>query len=99
GSEWFHEWIRHARADVVHFHTLVPGLEIPAVGAAKAAGARVIATTHASSLGHICARGTMMRWGRTLCDGLSEVRKCGACDLQKRGLPVWAARAAACVPM
>jgi glycosyltransferase involved in cell wall biosynthesis len=99
GSAWFHDWIRGARADVVHFHTLVPGLEIPEIAAAKASGARVIATTHASSLGHICARGTMMRWGRSLCDGLAEVRKCAACDLQKRGLPEWAARAAACLPV
>jgi glycosyltransferase involved in cell wall biosynthesis len=99
GSEWFHRFVSSARPDVVHFHTLVPGLEIPEVKAAKAAGARVIATTHASSLGHICARGTMMRWGQMLCDGLSEVRKCAACDLQKRGLPKWAANAAALVPV
>jgi glycosyltransferase involved in cell wall biosynthesis len=99
GSEWFHAWIGAARADVVHFHTLVPGLEIPELKVAKAAGARVIATTHASSLGHICARGTMMRWGLTLCDGLAEVRKCAACDLQKRGLPPWAASAAALLPV
>jgi glycosyltransferase involved in cell wall biosynthesis len=99
GSEWFHRFVAAARPDVVHFHTLVPGLEIPEVKAAKAAGARVIATTHASSLGHICARGTMMRWGQTLCDGLSEVRKCAACDLQKRGLPKWAARTAALMPL
>ena len=99
GSAWFHEWIAAARPDVVHFHTLVPGLELPELKAAKLAGARVIATTHASSLGHICARGTMMRWGVTLCDGLAEVRKCAACDLQKRGLPPWAARVAALLPV
>jgi glycosyltransferase involved in cell wall biosynthesis len=99
GSEWFHDWIRRARADVVHFHTLVPGLGISEIDAAKASGARVIATTHASSLGHICARGTMMRWGRSLCDGLAEVRKCAACDLQKRGLPEWAANTIACLPV
>ncbi len=99
GSEWFHEWIGGQRPDVVHFHTLVPGLEIPEIEAARASGARVIATTHASSLGHICARGTMMRWGQALCDGLAEVRKCAACDLQKRGLPVWAASVVACLPV
>ena len=99
GGEWFHEWLRATRPDVVHFHTLVPGLELAEVKAAKAAGARVIATTHSSSLGYICARGTMMRWGEALCDGLAEPRKCAACDLQKRGLPKWAARAAAAIPV
>jgi glycosyltransferase involved in cell wall biosynthesis len=99
GAKWFHEWLRATRPDVVHFHTLVPGLELAEVKAAKAAGARVIATTHSSSLGYICTRGTMMRWGEALCDGLAEPRKCAACDLQKRGLPKWAARATAVVPV
>ena len=99
GSEWFHDWVGKMRPDVVHFHTLVPGLEIPEIEAARASGARVIATTHASSLGHICARGSMMHWGRVPCDGLAEVRKCAACDLQKRGLPEWAATAVACLPV
>jgi glycosyltransferase involved in cell wall biosynthesis len=99
GGEWFHEWLRATRPDVVHFHTLVPGLELAEVKAAKAAGARVIATTHSSSLGYICARGTMMRWGEALCDGLAEPRKCAACDLQKRGLPKWAAGAVAAIPV
>jgi glycosyltransferase involved in cell wall biosynthesis len=99
GSEWFRDWIGETRPDVAHFHTLVPGLEIPEVQAAKSTGARVIATTHSSSLGHICTRGTMMRWGRALCDGVSEVRKCAACDLQKRGMPEWAANLAAMVPL
>jgi glycosyltransferase involved in cell wall biosynthesis len=99
GGKWFYEWLRATRPDVVHFHTLVPGLELAEVKAAKAAGARVIATTHSSSLGYICARGTMMRWGEALCDGLAEPRKCAACDLQKRGLPKWAAGAVAAIPL
>jgi glycosyltransferase involved in cell wall biosynthesis len=98
GSDWFHRWVRTTGPDVVHFHTLVPGLELDEVKAAKASGARVIATTHASSLGYLCARGTMFRWGRALCDGLAEPRKCAACDLQKRGLPRWASMAAAAMP-
>jgi glycosyltransferase involved in cell wall biosynthesis len=99
GSEWFHQWVRATRPDVVHFHTLVPGLELDEVKAAKAAGARVIATTHASSLGYLCARGTMFRWGQALCDGLAQPGKCAACDLQKRGLSQWAAQAVSMVPV
>ncbi len=99
GSEWFRRWVRDVRPDVVHFHTLVPGLELDEVKAAKGTGARVIATTHASSLGYICARGTMLRWGRALCDGVAEPHKCAACDLQKRGLPKWVARVAGSVPV
>jgi glycosyltransferase involved in cell wall biosynthesis len=99
GSEWFRQWVRDVQPDVVHFHTLVPGLELDEVKAAKATGARVIATTHASSLGYICARGTMLQWGQALCDGLAEPHKCAACDLQKRGLPKWMASVAGAVPL
>ncbi len=99
GGEWFQEWLAATRPDVVHFHTLVPGLELAEVKVAKATGARVIATTHASSLGYICARGTMMHRGEGLCDGLAEPRKCAACDLQKRGLSRWAAETVAAIPV
>lgn len=86
GAERFHRWLAQERPDVVHFHTFVTGLGLHEVKAAKAAGARVIATTHASSLGYTCQRGTMMRWGRTLCDGVCKPAKCAACELQNRGL-------------
>jgi len=95
---WFGKWIRRAKPDVVHFHTLVPGLELPEVQAARATGARLVATTHASSLGHICARGTLMQWGERPCDGIAGVAKCAACELQKRGLSKTAAKAIALMP-
>lgn len=98
GAEWFVRWIGELRPDVVHFHTLVPGLELGEVRAAKAAAGRVIATTHSSSLGHICARGTLMQWGETACDGIAATAKCAACDLQKRGLSKTAAQALSLVP-
>lgn len=98
GSEWFVRWIASLRPDVVHFHTLVPGLELSEVRAAKAAAARVIATTHSSSLGHICARGTLMHWGEAACDGMAAAAKCAACNLQSRGLSKPMARVVSLVP-
>lgn len=87
GAERFHRWLDAFRPDVVHFHTFVTGLGLAEVDAARRAGARVIATTHAATLGFICARGTMMRWGTEPCDGLTEEKKCAACLLQHRGVP------------
>jgi glycosyltransferase involved in cell wall biosynthesis len=87
GAERFHAWLHEQRPDVVHFHTFVTGLGLAEVQAAKAAGARVIVTTHSSSLGYICQRGTLMRWGESLCDGICRPHKCAACELQHRGLP------------
>ena len=46
----------------------------------------MIVTAHSGSLGWICQRGTMMRWGERLCDGVCAPAKCAACALQHRGL-------------
>lgn len=98
GAERFHRWLATQRPDVVHAHTFVTGLGLAELRAAKSAGARVIVTTHSASLGWICQRGTMMRWGRRLCDGLCRPAKCAACALEDRGLPRPLAVAAGAVP-
>jgi glycosyltransferase involved in cell wall biosynthesis len=98
GAERFHNWLRRTGADVVHMHTFVTGLALIELRAAAGSGARVIVTSHAASLGFLCQRGTMMRWGRELCDGIAEPGKCAACALEAKALPRWAARLAARIP-
>lgn len=98
GAERFHDWLRRVRPDVVHMHTYVTGLGLPEVRVAKAAGARVVATTHSASLGFTCQRGTMMRWGTTLCDGVVRRGKCAACQLQHSGIARPLALAVALMP-
>ncbi len=98
GAEHLHDWLREVRADVVHVHTFVTGLGLQEILAAKRAGSRVIATTHSSSLGFLCQRGTLMWQGRTMCDGLVDARRCAECELEHRGAGPGAARALAAVP-
>jgi glycosyltransferase involved in cell wall biosynthesis len=98
GAEHLHQLFKTLRPDVVHFHTFVTGLGFAEIAAAREAGSRVIATTHSSSLGFLCQRGTLMYQGRTLCDGLVDVRRCAECELEHRGAGVIAARALAAVP-
>jgi glycosyltransferase involved in cell wall biosynthesis len=98
GVEHFHEWLKQQQPEIVHFHTFGTGLGLHEIRAAKATGARVIATTHSASLGFLCQRGTMMRWGEYLCDGICEPAKCSACELQNRGFPKHLARAVAALP-
>lgn len=45
-----------------------------------------------------CQRGTLMRWGKDICDGLLDLDRCTACTLQAHGLPRQAARLVAHVP-
>src|SRR5215470_702940 len=72
GAAHFHRWLSSTHADVVHMHTFVTGLGLYEILAAREAGSRVVVTTHASSLGYICQRGTLMLRGETLCDGVVD---------------------------
>jgi glycosyltransferase involved in cell wall biosynthesis len=98
GAERFHRWLAEQRPDVVHAHTFVTGLGLHELQAARACGARVIATNHSGSVGWVCQRGTMLRWGKRLCDGVCRPAKCAACALQARGVPRPVADALGAVP-
>jgi glycosyltransferase involved in cell wall biosynthesis len=98
GSEHLHRWLHDARADVVHFHTFVTGLGLPEIVEARDAGSRVFATTHSSSLGFLCQRGTLMRQGRAICDGVVDAGGCAECELQHRGAGPFVARALSLIP-
>lgn len=87
GAEHLHDWLGRERADIVHFHTLTTGLDLFEMRAAQRAGARVFFTSHTSALGYLCARGSLMRWGRSPCDGVTSPAMCSACMLQQRGVP------------
>jgi glycosyltransferase involved in cell wall biosynthesis len=99
GSKQLHDWLREERPDVFHCHSLVTGLGMQEIDAAKAVGARIVVTFHTPGLGYLCQRGTMMRWGKELCDGLAEPAKCAACDLQHRGVPRALARLVGSLPV
>lgn len=98
GVEQFHAWLAARRPDVVHAHTFVTGLGLHELAAARNAAGRVIVTTHASSLGFLCQRGTLMWRGRSLCDGLVDRTRCAACELEHRGAGAWTAAALARIP-
>ncbi|RJP28121.1 MAG: glycosyltransferase [Candidatus Omnitrophota bacterium] len=87
GARFLHNFFIKESPDIVHFHSFVTGLSLPEVKAAKSAGAKIIVTFHLPSIGYICQRGTLFRWGKQLCDGILEVIKCSSCYLQSRGLP------------
>ena len=98
GAEHLHRWLAAARADVVHMHTFVTGLGLAEIRAARDAGSRVVVTTHASSLGYICQRGTLMWRGESLCDGIVDASRCAECVLQHRGASPMAGAALASIP-
>jgi glycosyltransferase involved in cell wall biosynthesis len=98
GAEHLHHWLRSTRADIVHMHTFVTGLGLEEIRAARAAGSRVVVTTHASSLGYVCQRGTLMWRGESLCDGIVDASRCAECVLQHRGASPVAGSVFASIP-
>ncbi len=98
GAGLFHEWLAVTAPDIVHLHTFVTGLGLHEIAAARRAGARVVVTTHSSSLGFLCQRGTLMLRGETLCDGIVEPARCAACELEHRGASRTTATTLAAVP-
>ncbi len=99
GAGFLHDWLKKERPDVFHCHSLVTGLGLREIEAAGDAGARVVVTFHTPGLGYLCQRGTMMRFGKELCDGLAEPAKCSSCTLQHRGVPLPLAQLAGYVPL
>jgi glycosyltransferase involved in cell wall biosynthesis len=84
-AEGFRAIVAQARPDIVHLHACTAAVSERLVDVAHAAGARVVFTYHTPTAS--CARGTMMLFGETPCDGFIETKRCTACTLA--GLGVW----------
>jgi glycosyltransferase involved in cell wall biosynthesis len=99
GTERLHQWFAELRPDLVHVHTFVTGLGLLEIEAARRAGAAVVVTSHAASLGFVCERGTLLYLGKEVCDGRIDPVRCAACGLEQRGVPLMLGALAARVPM
>jgi glycosyltransferase involved in cell wall biosynthesis len=95
-AEGFKAIVAQVRPDIVHLHARTAAVSERLVDVAHAAGARVIFTYHTPTVS--CARGTMMLFGETPCDGFIETKRCLACSLAALGVPKPLACAAAALP-
>ena len=87
GSESLLAWLDQRRPDLLHVHSLSPGISVYEIEAVRAMGIRVVVTSHLSDLGYCCLRGTLMHWGTKVCDGEVKVLKCTTCSLHASGMP------------
>jgi hypothetical protein len=95
-AEGFRTIIAQSRPDIVHLHARTAATSERLVDVAHAAGARVVFTYHTPTAS--CARGTMMLFGETPCDGVIDRKRCVACALTGLGVPKPLAWAVAVVP-
>ena len=84
----FAKIIDEERPDAVHVHAFTRAVSLRLVRIAKQRGLPVFFTYHTPTVS--CQRGTLMLWGKEMCDGVLKVRRCTGCYLQSRGLPRWA---------
>jgi glycosyltransferase involved in cell wall biosynthesis len=83
-AEGFRAIVAQTRPDILHLHARTAAVSERLVDVAHAGGARVVFTYHTPTAS--CARGTMMLFGETPCDGFIETKRCTACSLAGRGV-------------
>jgi glycosyltransferase involved in cell wall biosynthesis len=80
----FDKILADEKPDLVHLHAFTQGVSVRLARAVKQRKLPVVFTYHTPTVS--CQRGTLMRWGTTLCDGKLHVRHCSGCTLHGLGL-------------
>lgn len=81
----FGEFLDRWRPDVVHFHALTLGAGLDHSRAVQRRGCPYLVTYHTPAFS--CWRGTLIRWGKEVCDGTIRPRRCASCLLHAQGMP------------
>src|SRR6266478_5662156 len=84
------------RPDLVHLHAFTRGVSLRTVREAKRRNLPVVFSYHTQTAS--CQRGTLMRWGSEICDGVLVTRKCTACALHGLGLNRMTSQLAGAIP-
>jgi glycosyltransferase involved in cell wall biosynthesis len=86
-AESFKKVLDEEKPDIVHLHAWSPAVSILLVREVKRRGIRIIQTYHTPTLS--CPRGTLMRWGRVVCDGDLAKRPCALCCIEGKVQSLW----------
>ena len=79
----FQRLLDDERPDVVHQHAVSPACSVRLMRAARARRCPVVFTYHTPAAS--CSRGTLLRWGREVCDGQISSAPCVDCTLHGLG--------------
>ena len=72
------------KPDLVHLHAMTSAASLRLIRAVKSRQVPVVFTYHTPTVS--CQRGTLMRWGKEICDGKLDVQVCTRCTLHGLGL-------------
>ncbi|MGA7326112.1 MAG: glycosyltransferase [Rhodomicrobium sp.] len=93
----FKECLRANKGAIYHQHAWTRGCGPHHLRAAREMGFPTALTIHVA--GNICLRGTMLKFGKALCNGVADQRVCGACWAHGRGIPSAAANFVSNLPI
>jgi len=95
-AEAFARILDEERPDVVHLHAFTRAVSLRLVREARRRDLPVVFSYHTPT--GSCQRGTLMRWGSDICDGVLDVRACASCSLHGHGLAKTASVVAGSLP-
>lgn len=83
-------------ADVLHLHGWTPLCGPAQLQSAADMGLATVVTVHTPAV--VCATGTKLHCGETLCDTVNDPKRCAACWLHAQGVPKVLSELAAALP-
>jgi glycosyltransferase involved in cell wall biosynthesis len=83
-AQEFAKILDEEQPDIVHLHAFTRGASLRLVREAKQRGSKIVFTYHTPTVS--CQRGTLLRWGKEVCDGKLDLHTCAGCTLQALGL-------------
>jgi glycosyltransferase involved in cell wall biosynthesis len=83
-AQQFAEILDETEPELVHLHGVSPATSVKVIREIKSRRIPVVLTVHIPGI--LCSRGTMLRYGAEVCDGVIEVRKCSRCVLHAHGM-------------
>jgi len=72
------------KPDLVHIHAFTSAVSLKLIRVAKDRDLPVVFTYHTPTVS--CQRGTLLLFGKTVCDGKLDVRRCAGCTLNGLGM-------------
>jgi glycosyltransferase involved in cell wall biosynthesis len=92
----FRQSLAEERPEIYHQHSWIRQLGGAHLHAARKAGLKTVLTVHMPNI--FCLRGTMMRFGREVCNGRIDPAGCAACRCTGYGAQAILARALGAMP-
>lgn len=94
--ERFMAHLDRERPDLVHLHSVTAAVSLRTARAVRARKIPVVLSYSTPTV--TCQRGTLLRWGTQVCDGILYEGRCSACVMHGLGVPRGAAELLARVP-